>query len=163
MFRRFWKNEEWIKIFINGRMYFSLFLLYCLGFPDGSNNKMSTCNAWGAGEAGSTPGLRRCPGGGNNNPLQYSCSGNPMDGESWWAIVHGVAKNWAWLNTWWVDELYFMALFIQNTCTSQAPTPCPSMTDSIIHKRTNCYGYPIIPRPEVWVWGGSSWGQGWDL
>ena len=34
------------------------------------------------------------PGGeGNGNPLQYSCLENPMDGEAWWATVHGVAKS----------------------------------------------------------------------
>ena len=27
------------------------------------------------------------------NTLQYSCLENPMDGEAWWARVHGVAKN----------------------------------------------------------------------
>ena len=26
-------------------------------------------------------------------PLQYSCLENPMDGETWWASVHGVAKS----------------------------------------------------------------------
>ena len=30
---------------------------------------------------------------GNGNPLQYSCLENPMDGEAWWAAVHGVAKS----------------------------------------------------------------------
>ena len=25
-------------------------------------------------------------------PLQYSCLENPMDGEAWWAAVHGVAQ-----------------------------------------------------------------------
>ena len=30
---------------------------------------------------------------GNGNPLQYSCLENPMDGEVWWAAVHGVAKS----------------------------------------------------------------------
>ena len=30
---------------------------------------------------------------GNGNPLQYSCLENPMDGEAWWATVHGVAKS----------------------------------------------------------------------
>ena len=29
----------------------------------------------------------------NGNPLQYSCLENPMDGEAWWAAVHGVAKS----------------------------------------------------------------------
>ena len=35
----------------------------------------------------------RSPGEGNDNPLQYSCLENSMDGESWWATVHGVTKS----------------------------------------------------------------------
>ena len=42
---------------------------------------------------GSIPGLGRHPGGGNSNPLQYSCLENPMDRGAWWATVHGVAKS----------------------------------------------------------------------
>ena len=30
---------------------------------------------------------------GNGNPLQYSCLENSMDGEAWWATVHGIAKS----------------------------------------------------------------------
>ena len=45
-----------------------------------------------AGDVGSIPGSGRSPGGGNGNPLQYSCLGNPMDGGAWGATVHGVAK-----------------------------------------------------------------------
>ena len=30
---------------------------------------------------------------GNENPLQYSCLENPMDGGVWWATVHKVAKS----------------------------------------------------------------------
>ena len=37
-------------------------------------------------------GLGRSPGGGNGNPLQYSCLGNPMNREAWWATVHRIAK-----------------------------------------------------------------------
>ena len=33
-----------------------------------------------------------CCGEGNGTPLQYSCLENPMDGEVWWATVHGVAE-----------------------------------------------------------------------
>ena len=33
------------------------------------------------------------PGEGNGTPLQYFCLENPMDGEAWWAAVHGVAKS----------------------------------------------------------------------
>ena len=46
-----------------------------------------------AGDVGLTPGLGKSPGEGNGNPLQYSCLENPMDGEAWWATVHGVAKS----------------------------------------------------------------------
>ena len=50
-------------------------------------------NARAPGNMGSTPGLGRCPGGGNGNPLQYSCLGNPIDGGAWWATVHEVAQS----------------------------------------------------------------------
>ena len=46
-----------------------------------------------AGDAGLMPGWGRSPGGGNGNPLQYSCLGNPMDKGAWQAAVHGVAKS----------------------------------------------------------------------
>ena len=42
---------------------------------------------------GSIPGLGRSPGGGNGNPLQYSCMENPVD-KGMRATVHGVAKSW---------------------------------------------------------------------
>ena len=35
------------------------------------------------------PWVGKIPGEGNGNPLQYSCLENPMDGEAWWATVHG--------------------------------------------------------------------------
>ena len=38
------------------------------------------------------PGLGRSPGGGNDNPLQYSCQYNPMDREAWRATVHGLKR-----------------------------------------------------------------------
>ena len=37
-------------------------------------------------------GLGRSSGGGNGNPLQYSCLENPVDRGTWWATVHTVAK-----------------------------------------------------------------------
>ena len=41
-----------------------------------------------AGDVGSIPGWGRFPGGGNGNPLQYSCLKNFMDRGAWRAIVH---------------------------------------------------------------------------
>ena len=35
---------------------------------------------------------RLCSREGNGSPLQYSCLEGPMDGEAWWAAVHGVAE-----------------------------------------------------------------------
>ena len=32
------------------------------------------------------------PGGGNGNPLQYSCVENPIDRGAWWATFNGVEK-----------------------------------------------------------------------
>ena len=46
-----------------------------------------------AGNVGSIPGLRRSPGRGNGNPLQYSYPENSMDREAWQATVHGVTKS----------------------------------------------------------------------
>ena len=43
----------------------------------------------------SIPGLRRSPGGGHGNPLQYPCQENPIDIGAWWTIVHRVANSWA--------------------------------------------------------------------
>ena len=47
----------------------------------------------------SIPGSGRSSRGGNGNPLQYSCLGNPMDRGARQAIVHGVAKNQTQLST----------------------------------------------------------------
>ena len=52
-----------------------------------------------SGDTSSIPGSGRCPGGGNGNPLQYSCLGNPMDRGARQATVHGVAKNQTQLST----------------------------------------------------------------
>ena len=52
-----------------------------------------------AGEGGLIPGWRRSPGVGNDNPLQYSCLGNPKDSGAWRATVHGVTKSWARLSS----------------------------------------------------------------
>ena len=51
-------------------------------------------NAGDIRNMGSIPGSGRFPGGGNGNPLQYSCLENFMDKGAWWAAVSRVAKNW---------------------------------------------------------------------
>ena len=59
------------------------------------SGKESACNA---GNSGSIPGSGICPGGGDDNPLQYSCLGNPMDKGAWQDTVHGVTKSWTQLS-----------------------------------------------------------------
>ena len=49
-------------------------------------------NAGDARDMGSMPGSGRSPGGGDGNPLQYSCLGNPMGRRARWATVHGVTR-----------------------------------------------------------------------
>ena len=60
--------------------------------------KNLTASAGDARDAGFIPGSGRSPGGGNGNPLQYSCLDNPMDKGAWWATVHEVTKNWTQLS-----------------------------------------------------------------
>ena len=62
-----------------------------MGFPDGSGVKNPPAKA---GDAGLMSGSGRSPGGGNGNPLQYSCWDNPMDRETCQATIHGVTKSW---------------------------------------------------------------------
>ena len=75
---------------------FNAHILICIYIqltPGGSVGKESACNAGDIGDSGLIPRLGRSPGGGNSNPLQYSCLQNSMDRGALWATVHGVAKN----------------------------------------------------------------------
>ena len=55
--------------------------------------KNPSANAGDVRDMGSIPGSGRSPGGGNGNPLQYSCLENPMNRGAWWATVHGITKS----------------------------------------------------------------------
>ena len=52
---------------------------WCVDFPGGSVVKNLPASA---GKVGSIPGSGRCPGGGNGNPLQYSCLEKSHGGRS---------------------------------------------------------------------------------
>ena len=69
------------------------FLCVQRGFPGGTVVKNWPANAGGARDVGSTPGLGRSPGGGNGNPLQYSCLENSMHRGSWRATGPGVTQS----------------------------------------------------------------------
>ena len=61
-----------------------------MGFPGGSAVKNSPADV---GDVDLISGLGASPGGGNGNPLQYSCLEIPTDRGAWWGTVHGVAKS----------------------------------------------------------------------
>ena len=52
-----------------------------IGFPGGSDKQFAYTagDAGDPGDPGLIPQLGRCLGGGNGNPLQYSCLENSMD------------------------------------------------------------------------------------
>ena len=58
-----------------------------------AHGKESFGNEGDAGDLGLIPGWGRSPGGGNGNPLQYSCLGNPMDRGAWRAAVYRVTQS----------------------------------------------------------------------
>ena len=81
----------------------SVTLLYTqIDFFGGSDGKASVYNV---GDPGSIPGLGIFPGERKDNPLQYSCLGNPMYREEWQATVQTVTKSWTGPN----DQAYIVA------------------------------------------------------
>ena len=73
-------------------------------FFGGSDGKQSAGNA---GNPGSIPGSVRSPGGGNDNPLHYSCPGNPMERGAWQTTSPCCCKE---LDI--TDRLHFLSFFL---------------------------------------------------
>ena len=71
--------------------------MYLLSSILASQVKSLLANAGDVRDVNSIPGSGRCPGGGHDNPLQYSCLENSMEMEAWWTMVHRVAKSWTQL------------------------------------------------------------------
>ena len=69
-----------------------------MGFPGGSVVKNLPADVRDAGDTVSVPESERCPGEGNDNPLQYSYLGNPMDREAWQATAHVIVRSWTRLS-----------------------------------------------------------------
>ena len=64
-----------------------------MGLPGGASDEEAAARAGDARDLRSAPDSGRCPGGGNGDPLQYSCLENPMDRGAWRATVHRVPKS----------------------------------------------------------------------
>ena len=69
-----------------------------LGLPRCTVVKKSTCQFKECKRHRFSPWVRKIPGGGNGNPLQYPCLENSMGGGAWWVSVLGVAKSQTWLS-----------------------------------------------------------------
>ena len=70
--------------------------------PGGTVVKISPAKAGDTRDASLISGSGRSPGGGNGNPLQYSCWKNPMGRGPWQGTIHRVAKSQIqvkWLST----------------------------------------------------------------
>ena len=68
--------------------------IYKMGYPDGTSGKKNPpANTGDIRDAGSIPGLRRSPGGGYGNPLQYSCLENPHGLQGLAATVHRITES----------------------------------------------------------------------
>ena len=115
---------------------------------------------------GSIPGLERSPGGGNGNPLQNSCLGNPMDRRAWWAAVHGVEKSWTWLSEQvctqllrWMEEgwaLQWFRFYTWPHCKGYARFRCILLTPLVIwgapprHSHINL-GFTVSGQERLWI------------
>ena len=67
------------------------------GLPWWLRGKDSACKAEDAGDPSSIPNSGRSPGGGHDNPFQYSCLENPMDRGAWRATVQMITQSWTQL------------------------------------------------------------------
>ena len=111
------------------------------GFPGGSVNKESACNEE---DLGSIPGLRRSPGEGNGNPLQYSCLENSMDRGAWWAVVHGITKSLTELS-----DFHFHSLpraselptYLHQDSRGERPQ---IMAHGLFHHRRYIFGWDLV-------------------
>ena len=74
---KYWVAEDNIRLFSHS--------------PGGQKSEIQVSLA---GVLGSVSGLGRSPGEGNGRLLQYSHLENPMDGGTWQATIHEVAKSW---------------------------------------------------------------------
>ena len=87
------------------------------GLPRWLSGKESACQCRRHKRYGfDPPGMGRLPGGGNGNPLQYSCQENPMDRGAWQATVHGITKSCTRLRTYICIYRYVCVCVLASIC-----------------------------------------------
>ena len=120
--------------------------------------KSLPANAGDIRDTGSLPGLRRFPGAGYHNPLQYSCLKNPMDRGAWRATFDRVIKSWTLLKQ--LSTLMILAyMSIIKISLSSVQFSCSVVSDSLRphelqHARPPCLSSTpgVYPNPYPLNW-----------
>ena len=121
-----------------------------LGFPGDSAGKESACNE---GDLSSIPGLGRSPGGGHDNPLQFSGLQSTMDRGAWQATVHGITNSRTWLS-----GFHFHTFFFHNWLRVWMPPTPPTITytHTHTHTHTQLLLFFLSPGKKTWLISGLS-------
>ena len=82
-------NASYMQVCLRGKILTSL--RYVWGFQGGTSSKEAAPQCRRSKRCGFDPRVRKIPGGGHGNPLQYSCLENPKDRGTWW--IHRVKKS----------------------------------------------------------------------
>ena len=96
----YWNLRDGENVFLQSQIFPPLESFFCLKIVPLVASQVTLvvknppANAGDVRDAVSIPGSGRFPGGGQGNPVQYSCLENPMDRGAWRATVHRVAKSW---------------------------------------------------------------------
>ena len=67
---------------------------WAIGFQSGTSGKEPTCQWRKHKTCGFDPWVRKVPGGGHGNPLQYFCLENLMNRGAWQSPRHRFTKSW---------------------------------------------------------------------
>ena len=121
---------KWLNISLNYKAFYAY-----LGLPRWLGGKKNP--SANAGDTRWIPGWGRSPGGGNGNPLQYSCLENSTNKGSWRVTAHGVTKSQRWLSTTWHRTYSIVQL-------SSATQSCPTLCDLI---DCSMRGFPVHHQP----------------
>ena len=99
------------------------------------------------------PGSGRSPGGGNGNPLQYSCLENSTDRRAWRAAVRGVAELDA------AEQLSVRSLL--DWCFGRGYAVC--LTLSLVRDGVSVYFGSVCRMAPTPTWTGITYAYAWRL
>ena len=93
---------------------YCMWVLPCdlVGFPGGTVVKNLLPSAGDTRDTGLIPGSGRYLGGGNGNPLQYSCLEKSLDRGAWGATDHGATKSQTQLRDWAHHSMWLSLKFV---------------------------------------------------